>query len=495
MSAACCVQKVTLKGHLVRWHVQRRVDGQRHDLGFFDSEDEAFLALQRKWPQEKKNLTKESLTAAKANGDMKIEDDGYWSCRGVGPKRYWEGVTWEAGRKKWKVQPSGPRFSDQREAALCYAKSQRKTLKSIALPDEKGVDHRFSNGMLQQEFAANMMLQPFITPGDLCDTDRRVDDAVSKRAFQRQPGILPVFFVCKLSRTKSNIISKVLKTPMPATSSHGSTAVRHLYDVLIAVALQENGTRWPKEWYESVNRTQFHWMNFWVHLMRMNLLKRIVSPQGSTKGLLKFDDGKSYFKIQPFSDVVARSLQTNIDWGTECLAQSSSPTRHRTIQDAAKIVLALSTACPVLHGAKLNENYLRQWLNRCAVYYCMRCKKVKRMVVGQSTVRDFLNLDFPDEHEVVLPLLSRPNLYGHYVLTSKLADAFSDLGYKGPPELFHMYACFFSNDQYVEVVRSKSATWIQRHIKTMGRWAKNYFSTHGINPHPRLIVQAHSHLP
>jgi hypothetical protein len=497
MPDALLVKEYTTGAGERKWRVQRTVRGLHYNLGSFASEKLAYQALQKKWPDEKTALSKKGLAAAKICQDErkhKIDGGDYWSCRGVAPKRLWEGVTYESDRKRWKAQPSGPRFVDQKKAAECYAQRAKCTLKSLEL--HKCKEHVFQHHHLQKEFRRNYRLHPFITPGDICDTENRACDNRSRKAFEKQRGILPTLWVCKLSSTKDSLISVVLKTPLLKKSSGKfSPEVEHLHACLVEVAQQLNGTRWPACWYESVNQIQFHWMNYWVHLFRIKVLQRLVSPGGSRKDLLKFDEGKTYFKVRPLSQELVLSLQHQIDWGRECLRQSKSLGRRCSVQDAATIVKALKMSCPKLEGACTSDGYLRQWLNRCAVYYCMRFQGIKRMAVAGFTVQAFLELDFPDEKEVVLPLLTKPGLTQNQALCTKLEDAFQHLGYKGPAELVHMYACFFSNSKFVEVVRSKRVSWIEKNLRKLRAWSKQYYADHGIWPHPRLIAQAHQHLP
>ena len=114
MSGALLVKEVIVKGKS-RWRAQRTVHGQHHSLGTFDEEKLAYESLQRKWPPEKDAKT------AREERKNKVRAGNYWGALGEAPKRLWKGVTFEPDRKKWKVQPSGPRFDDQKEAAECYA--------------------------------------------------------------------------------------------------------------------------------------------------------------------------------------------------------------------------------------------------------------------------------------------------------------------------------------------------------------------------------------
>ena len=114
LSSAMLVKEYTTGAGETRWRVQRTVDGRHYNLGTFADEKLAYRALQQKWPAEKDALSKKALTASKIyhdEGKHKIAGGDYWICRGEAPKHCWEGITYEPDRKKWKVQPSGPRLT------------------------------------------------------------------------------------------------------------------------------------------------------------------------------------------------------------------------------------------------------------------------------------------------------------------------------------------------------------------------------------------------
>ena len=108
-----------------RWRVQRTIKGQHFNLGWYHSEEEAYAALVRQWPKEKASLTKESL--------LRKEEDKKNAQLKLAPKRRWEGISFEVDRRCWKVQPSGPRFPEnkQREAAQCAARKKNCSLASL----------------------------------------------------------------------------------------------------------------------------------------------------------------------------------------------------------------------------------------------------------------------------------------------------------------------------------------------------------------------------
>ena len=111
---------------------------------FFSSENEAYAALQRMWPGEKQSLCKKALETGHREWWRDWSDEnGGDNCGSLwkAPKRLWEGITYEENRKKWKVQPAGPRFADQQEAAQCFADKENRTLASLEL--EKAKPHRY----------------------------------------------------------------------------------------------------------------------------------------------------------------------------------------------------------------------------------------------------------------------------------------------------------------------------------------------------------------
>ena len=143
----------------------------------------------------------------------------------------------------------------------------------------------------------------------------------------------------------------------------------------------------------------------------------------------------------------------------------------------------------------MNEKrYLKQWLNRCAVLFVLRRRGARHILPKTYRVKDLLDLNFPDEKNIVLPLLSLPGQSPQQVLYSSLKTALSNLGYCGRVELFNMWACIFDDAEYLQVVRSKPPFWIDKHVLAFTRWAESYRLREGIWPHPRLIVDAHAHL-
>ena len=128
----------------------------------------------------------------------------------------------------------------------------------------------------------------------------------------------------------------------------------------------------------------------------------------------------------------------------------------------------------------------------------MRCTGVNHMVVTGTTVTQFLGLDFLDEHELVLPLLTVQGLCPRQALYSILEEAFKRIGYTALPTLpRNLSICMLavSNAEFVEVIRSKRADWVTQCRGPVHRWAKEYFVTRGSWPQPRWLVGAFRHLP
>ena len=478
-----------------RWSVRRKKHGKEFNLGWFDTEQKAYAALARRWPAEKKSLTKKALLRAEvasktARGKSEVEK------LKLAPKRLWQGISFEADRRCWKVQPSGPRFPEdqQQEAARCAARKNKCSLASLQLEGAIGQRKR-SLEATQQEFLMGMKMKDFIMPGDAEDVEWRVKHKPTIRSLNKQPGILPVFFVSKLVATRKLMVNQVQSTPVPTLAKREGLPpqVRHLYMVLVRCVAAVSKTRWPDSHRLAYNKTQYHWMNFWRHTWRIGFLQTTVDQDSQYQQGYTFDAGAQKYFIQSLSPSLAISLQHQIDWGATVLALSKQ--RHETVQDAAKICTALSQACPSLEGCKNQDAYVRQWLNRCAVYWCMRSKGVKKMTVSGFSVRQFLDLDFPDEKQQVFPILKSPGSSPNMVMAQDMQEILDALGYDAPPELLHMYACLLADSQYRCLIRSKDDQWLQRHRAILRRWAIAYKKEHGCFPHPRKIVSANKHLP
>ena len=340
-----------------------------------------------------------------------------------------------------------------------------------------------------------MEMKDFITPADAEDIEWRVKHKPTIRSLNKQPGILPIFFVSKLVTTRKLMVAEVLSTPVPTLDKCEAfpPQVQHLYMVLVRCAVALSKTRWPDKHRLAYNKTQYHWMNFWRHAWRIGFLEESVDRESKYKQGYKFDGGGTVYFIQSLSPSLALALQHQIDWGVEVLRLSQQ--RHSTVQDAADICTALRHACPSLEGCKHMDGYVRQWLNRCAVYWCMRSRGVKKLKVSGFSLRQFMALDFPDEKKVVYPILKLPGMSDNMAMAQDMQEILDTLGYDGPPEVLHMYACFFADNEYKFLIRSKGSEWLQRNRATLRRWAIDYKKKHGCFPHPRQILKENQHLP
>ena len=470
------------------WRVQRCVKQKYHYLGTHPTERKAYLALQKKWPGERHLLTKENL-ANQDSRSFRRKTSGICESR-VQPRREYQGISYEKSRPKpWKVRPGGPRFATQLEAAQCYVKQEGCTLASIRL--EESMPPMRSLDDCHDEFRMGMLLQNIISPGDLEDIERRLLDKKSLKAFAKQPGVFPTLWVSKCSANRDIIVEEVLAIPIKRIAGkmgQSKATTTHLYDVFVACALRIAQTRWCHQWYLSVNKSQFHWMVFWEHLKRMGVLKNTPGSCKCGSKKLMFTDGPGVLFIQPLDDKLRVAMQHQIDFGAQVIKLEALPCANG--QDVKNCVAALKNACPILDGAKTDGQYLNQWILRCAVFWIMRRSGVQKMNVQGFSVRQYMDLDFPDQKEQVLPLLSSPGMSQHQILGQDMAAALKALKYTGPPELLHMYACFFSNAEYLRIIRSKDAGWLKRNLPDMILWAKQHKEFHGVYPHVWQLLSA-----
>ena len=227
----------------------------------------------------------------------------------------------------------------------------------------------------------------------------------------------------------------------------------------------------------------------------MKVLERVTDASHCAGvDLLKFDNGNQSFKIVPLNPTNGRSLKHQLAWGNSLNELNAESRTQLTLSDAQSICDTLYDACPKLEGCEKKDSYVRKWLNRCAVDWICLCHKIAALDVKNVTVREYLKLPFPDQKEMVMPLLTMEGMSQKQAEGKKLTDAWKALKYCGKPQHFHMFACFAADDELKAVIRVKSGDWIARHKTSMVRWATDYFKKHGFNPHVRQVVQAHAHL-
>ena len=124
---------------------------------------------------------------------------------------------------------------------------------------------------------------------------------------------------------------------------------------------------------------------------------------------------------------------------------------------------------------KLTEgSYFGPWLARSFLIAAARHHGVRQMQLGNISAAQFSSV-CPDQKGWVERLCLRAGP----------AKALQDLGYRGPPELFSMYAYIF-NDPLLASVSSKV---LQEHSALLKRSLAVYKQQYGLFPHPVVLLK------
>ena len=99
------------------------------------------------------------------------------------------------------------------------------------------------------------------------------------------------------------------------------------------------------------------------------------------------------------------------------------------------------------------------------------------------TVRKFIRC-WPDEHRLLLRLLSDPSKLLHAILVAQVGPGLESLEYKGEAEFLSMHACLVDDWDAQTVLRQKGPGWISRNWSELRRRFDEWHRRDGIYPHP-----------
>ena len=135
-----------------------------------------------------------------------------------------------------------------------------------------------------------------------------------------------------------------------------------------------------------------------------------------------------------------------------------------------------------LVGAMDDSNYSRKWLKRAWMRFLVTAYDIK-IDVKSLTLRKFIRC-WPDEHHLLLKLLSDPNKGLRANLASQVGPGLERLKHKGQAELLSMHACLVDDWDAQTVLRQKGLGWISRNWSEMRRRLDAWHRRDGIFPHP-----------
>ena len=114
-----------------------------------------------------------------------------------------------------------------------------------------------------------------------------------------------------------------------------------------------------------------------------------------------------------------------------------------------------------------DSNYTSKWLKRAWMRFLVTAYDIK-IDFKSLTMRNFIGC-WPDDHHLLLKLLSDPNTGLHANLHSQVGPGLESLEYKDQAELLSMHACLVDDWDAQTVLRQKGLGWISRNWSELRR--------------------------
>lgn len=443
-------------------------------------------ALKKRFPAESSSFTPNKLLLKKPNLADKRAGKSERPTKRM-EKILYKGVTPETranGKVVWKVHHNYNtpkwRYDCQIEAATAIVHAE-----GITLADLKRKRAKLPNLKVetqQQLHGKAMALYHLRRPGDCVNADMHAKRAKTWKAMERFPGIIPSFFMAKASADRNDVVESAVELWQSRSlrASRAGSPKQH-YFLFVRAARKISQRRWSKAEERSIGRNNFHWMNYHTMMLRLNILSTTRLPHDTSKPLVFQNSGTEYY-VHPWNNRIKDKVQTHIAWGEGCLKlQSCLPKNAETFVECVSLI----DAGQKLVGAMADNGYSRMWLKRGWMRF---------LVIGYDIKIDFRSLTlgkfircWPDEHGLMVKLLSDPNLKLHANLASPVGPGLENLEYKDEAELLSMHACLVDDWDAQTVLRQKGPGWISRNWREMRLRLDAWHRRDGIYPHPGLF--------
>ena len=439
-------------------------------------------ALRKRFPQEAASFspTQLKLKRNKTTNRKNIEKIKY---KGITP------VVLPNGKKMWKLQKkfhvNSRNYDTQMAAARAVCKSEGITMED--LKHKKPRLPMLSRQKMRTIYAPAMALYRKRKPADLEDLEKHAMKSETWKYLKKYPGILPSFLIAKVGADRENVIqccsitSSNIKKKKAFLYNRGEEYAHYL--ILIAAAKRICRHRWSSSEILNVGRNNYHWMNFHTMLKRLGILS-LVKPKGKgITSVLIFQNSGTQYYICPWSKSIEMNMRNHIHWGRSCLSQAKkSP---KSAEDFLSSSTTLDSKIKPLIGARSRKGYCRLWLKRAWMLFCMKAYK-RHINFDKVPVRTFIAC-WPDQHNLLLRLLSDEKLKVSENLNAPLSKALKKLKYNDKPELLSMHACLLHDHNAQSMLRSKDSRWVTRNLKKMNQRLLAWRRREGIWPHPGLF--------
>ena len=164
--------------------------------------------------------------------------------------------------------------------------------------------------------------------------------------------------------------------------------------------------------------------------------------------------------MRPWNNRIKDKVRNHVAWGKGCLKLLSHLPKNAN--DFMDCIHSMDTGLHKLVGAMDDI----------------------KIAFKSPTLRKFIGC-WPDEHHLLLKLLSDPNKGLHANMASQVGPGLERLEYKDQAELLSMRACLVDDWDAQTVLRQKGPGWIRRNWSELRRRLDAWYRRDGIYPHPR----------
>jgi hypothetical protein len=204
---------------------------------------------------------------------------------------------------------------------------------------------------------------------------------------------------------------------------------------------------------------------------------RIAAPKAS--GTLAMTRGCNEMKSAKYSLLRVTSKTRAVAAKFEALGEVASkalaPTTVSEWNEEFEKIVDHCAGVPGVRG-----EYTKAWFSRSLLIGTMRRAGIQKLKLLNCSVGELAN-GCPDQSRHIVRFGN-----GHATAYGML----NDIGYDGPPELFSMYCCLFSDPLVANFLNARPDGWTRGNIFKLRRARSEYEARWGQTPHPAVLLQS-----
>ena len=374
-------------------------------------------------------------------------------------------ASWHSSKQTWVVM-DGRRYvgcDKSLPAALQVATTYFKcTAKDLVLQEPQPTGSNSAD--LCQRMSFFLGVYGSDLPGDLMDllgSAQKVGKLITSKL--GTSGLLVPYLVSKFPVHRAAVLHAV-----KARRKQQGT-----YEVLVEACRAVARCKLEDAWVRNVGRkNMFHATLVMYARGQLGLLSKAAKAKPGANTIV-FGKGKSMYRIAQLTPKLKKRLERLEVFG-KAVEDLKPPRSVKEWRAAVGHLESMAKRTPGLSGG-----YRKFWAIRCSLILRMRQAGISSLKLGDVTVRDFRGL-FPDQKDLLTKLAG-----GRYMLHRKISDVFKDCSYKGPPELFTMWACLIADRSVSRV----SLDWLKDHKVNIARAYKDLKRSFKLTPHPGVLLE------